>query len=86
MRVRNVGPNHNTIEHQGVNYLQSYESIIARWVDGERPLFSPHWDYSKTTMKYLGQFLNSNAKEIRQKFKDGEYVVGIDTEGNLLNG
>ena len=84
MKVTSHMANNQVIMQAGNKEIfQSYDSIIAIRENG-KILFSNHWDYSRTTMKYLGQFLNSNGKEIRAKFKSGEYKVSIDTDGNDL--
>lgn len=81
--VEQLANNQVIMEDGNKLIFQSYKSVIAI-KEGDKVTFSKHWDYSKTTMKYLGQFLNSNAKEIREKFKAEIYTVGIDVDGNLL--
>lgn len=57
--------------------FQSYESIIAVVVDGQVTLDKHFWDYSKTTIKYLKQFLGGTTKkEIIAKIDSGEYLLG----------
>lgn len=58
-------------------YFQSYRSIIAfKPCDGKIQLDETYWDYSRTTSKYLNQFLRvSGKKEIEQKIKAGEYEL-----------
>jgi len=67
-------------------YFQSYKSIIAK---AKRLDYKPenkyinqiyldinYWDYSRTTLKYLNQFLGtSSKKEIQEKIKSGEYIL-----------
>jgi len=56
-------------------YFQSYNKIIARW-DDKGVTLSEDYRYSKTTMKYLIQFLNRNSiKEVDKLVKDGVYKV-----------
>lgn len=66
-------------------YLQSYAVIVAarasrRYrINQDTPLIIldiQYWDYSKTTVRHIGQFLNLNAKEIRAKIKSGEIELG----------
>ena len=57
----------------GATVFQSYRTIIAMRRGGEVVLDEFYWDYSRTTMKYLGQFLGESAKEIRKKVAAGEY-------------
>ena len=58
--------------------FQSYDSIIAkkdRGFMGKVVLDSYYWNYSKTTLKYLKQFLgvNISKKEIEDRIKQGMY-------------
>jgi len=59
------------------NYVfQSYNSIIAKRnrETNKITLDSYYWDYSRTTLKYLKQFLNTNMskKEIQDAIESGE--------------
>ncbi len=58
-------------------YFQSYNTIIAhkRAKDGQVFLDSYYWDYSRTTSKYRGDYLNEYTAETRQKIKDKEYIL-----------
>ena len=58
-------PNQFIIEKNGCKYFQSYSTIIAK-IDknGVISLDREMWDYSKTTIKYLGVFLESQNIEI----------------------
>jgi hypothetical protein len=58
-------------------YFQSYRSIIAfKPCGGKTQLDEKLWCYSRTTSKYLNQFLRvSGKKEIEQKIKAGEYEL-----------
>ena len=64
--------NHFIINDSGVEYLQSYNSLVVK-KDENGVTLGKDWDYSRTTMKYVGQFLNENAKTIREKIKSGEF-------------
>ena len=55
-------------------YFQSYETLIAM-VDRGKVYLSPNWEYSRTTTKYLGNFLNCYVKDIREKLASGEYKI-----------
>lgn len=71
-----VVPNQFTIvDDEGVLYFQSYRSMIARVWQGIVQLDATYWDYSKTTMRYLAQFLETDAKTVRQRVKDGVYTL-----------
>ena len=59
----------------------SYETLIAEVVysRGKRDTYlsETYYDYSNTTMKYLGQFLNvdTGIKQIRENIRLGMYVT-----------
>lgn len=60
--------------------FQSYDSLIARVSIVEAPddlieLDRKYWDYSRTTSKYLGQFLGLPMAEIRKAVKAGEFQL-----------
>jgi len=57
-------------------YFQSYRSIIA-FVDkfGQIMLDEYYHDYSRTTSKYLTQFLGMNTKERRKAIKDKQIIL-----------
>ena len=64
-----------------IEYFQSYNIVIAKrdkfragiakrqiWLDTK-------WQYSRTTSKYLYQFLGMNRKEIEANIKNGSIIV-----------
>lgn len=60
--------------------FQSYRSRVCEIKNGVVTL-GRHWDYSKTTMKHLNEFLRQNgfynligAKAIREAIKNGEAI------------
>lgn len=57
----NEVPNQFTIYADGVNYFQSYQSMIAKY-DGTVLTLGHDWDYSDTTLKYLYIWLNNNCR------------------------
>lgn len=76
--------NQHIIETEEGQFFQSYDSMIAfKSNDGELSL-SMHWDYSRTTMKYLGQFAGLNAAEIRKGLKSGEIKTNLSIYGELV--
>lgn len=70
-------PNQFEIYTDDGAYFQSYRSVIAfKPCGGKIQLDEKYWDYSRTTSKYLNQFLRvSGKKEIGQKIKAGEYEL-----------
>ena len=63
------------IERGKSTYFQSYRTIIAKVTNGKTVLDRDAYDYSVTTMKYLGMFLGHNMKETREKIASGEYKL-----------
>jgi len=57
-------------------YFQSYRSIIA-FVDkfGQIMLDEYYYNYSRTTSKYLTQFLDMNTKERTNAIKDKKIIL-----------
>ena len=75
LRVENLAPNQTIIYAEGNEVLQSFDSRVAIiYTDGKIEL-GMDWDYSRTTMKYVGQFLNSDSKEIRENIKSGKWKL-----------
>ena len=80
-RSGNEVPNQFKIVNGAKIYFQSYNSMICK-IDTNKNLVSLdsfYWDYSRTTIKYLKEFLYSNAyygilstDEIRNKIKTKE--------------
>jgi len=53
----------------------SYDTLIAFTKEGQIYLTSK-WDYSRTTLKYLCQFLGvKSKKDIEQGIKEGKYLL-----------
>jgi hypothetical protein len=71
------------VDEHGIEYLQSYNSIIARKVlyamatgtEDTVELDEKYWNYSVTTSKYRNQFLNESTKETQAKIDSGEYEL-----------
>ena len=68
---------------KAIEYLQSYDSIIAKRHNdklvGEYfpfvELDKTYWNYSKTTSKYRNKFLGETTKETQAKIDSGEYTL-----------
>lgn len=71
-RVQVIAPNHTKISTIYGTYITSYNSTVA-FVPNDEPILylGEDWDYSRTTLKYLGQALNTNTAELRKRLKDG---------------
>lgn len=71
--------NQFNITTKNADYFQSYETVIAMEKDGITTL-SPEWKISKTTMKYLKNWLGaSSVKEIEKKIKQGLIIVSTNS-------
>ena len=71
----NKVPNQFIITDKGVEYFQSYRSIIAKKSEGKIYLDDYYWDYSTTTGKYRNEFLGEGIAETRKKIASGEYIL-----------
>ena len=74
--------NQYVIEDKGTRTFQSYDSTIATVNEHGVKLNKEYWDYSRTTLKYLAQFLRyetgqavNTKKDIETKIKSGEYKL-----------
>ena len=70
----------------GNRYFQSYTTLIAKMSQGEIVLDKNNWDYSRTTLKYLNQFLGvKSKKEIEKRIESGEYKLANLYSANNSN-
>lgn len=53
----------------------SYDSLIAYKLPNQKIVLTNYWDYSKSTTKYLSQYLGRNKQEIRQAIADFTYIL-----------
>jgi len=84
LKVKSFMANNQAILNDGDKVIfQSYESIIAVVENGQVSL-SDHWDYSKTTKKYLCKFLNNTVGEIKILIANGTYQLNIDVMGERI--
>ena len=79
MKVKNMEgrsgrpvPNQIEIKDGTRRIFQNYDSTIAITEGGKVILDRNKWDYSRTTCRYLAQFLGSPMAEIRKKIHSGE--------------
>ena len=54
-------------------YLQSYKTIVVHKHNNGDVFLDPNWDCSRTTMKYVTQFLGEPAALVRKKLRAGDY-------------
>ena len=76
VKISQFSTNHLTIESEYGVAFQSYDGVVAfeDYKTGKVYL-GKHWDYSRTTMKYLSKWLGANAKEIRNRLETGVYTL-----------
>lgn len=53
----------------GKSYFQSYNSLVALW-DGKKLTVGKDYDYSKTTAKYLKQWIDEEAWTVRRTLNE----------------
>ena len=80
MRVVNIANNQFEVYTDEGVYFQSYDSVVAfKPNDSEEKIrVGVDWDYSQTTMKYVGQFLGQNTAKTRRDIKDEVILVDYD--------
>ena len=81
MRVVNIANNQFEVYTDEGVYFQSYGSVVAfkpNNSEEEKIRVGVDWDYSRTTMKYVGQFLGQNTAKTRRDIKDEVILVDYD--------
>ena len=76
-RSGNPVANQFEVQTDDAIYLQSYSTVVARKrvVDGGVVIeLDPAWDCSRTTTKYVCQWMDMNSGEIRKRIKDGTFI------------
>ena len=80
MRVVDIANNQFKVYTDEGVYFQSYDSVVAFKPNSseEKIRVGVDWDYSRTTMKYVGQFLGQNTAKTRKDIKDEVILVDYD--------
>ena len=80
MRVVDIANNQFEVYTDEGVYFQSYDSVVAFKPNSreEKIRVGVDWDYSRTTMKYVGQFLGQNTAKTRKDIKDEVILVDYD--------
>ena len=80
MRVVVIANNQVEVYTDEGVYFQSYDSVVAFKPNSseEKIRVGVDWDYSRTTMKYVGQFLGQNTAKTRKDIKDEVILVDYD--------
>lgn len=58
-----------------ITAFYSYEQLITYKQENKPRVIIPKWDYSKTTIKYLSQYLGKNKAEIKQAIANFEFIL-----------
>ena len=86
MKIVNIANNQFELYTDEGVYFQSYDSVVAFKPNSseEKIRVGVDWDYSRTTMKYVSQFLGQNTSKTRKDIKDGIILVDYDLHiGNI---
>ena len=80
MRVVDIANNQFEVYTDEGVYFQSYDSVVAFKPNNseEKIRVGVDWDYSRTTMKYVGQFLGQNTTKTRKDITDEVILVDYD--------
>ena len=84
MKIKVIAKNQFLFYMDGKVFLQSYDSVVACKSVGEAPILYKDWDYSRTTMKYVGKFLSDvfnrhiTKKDIIKMEKEGKVIIKND--------
>ena len=76
--IETMAKNQVILSNGEYRLFQSYSSRIAKIDSDNKVSLSPHYDYSRTTMKYLKQFLGHGIDETRKRLKSGEYSLDLE--------
>jgi len=79
--------NHFVISKKaGTDYLQSYDSIVCKVVEGGTTTFGTDWDYSRTTLRHLKGFIGGNktTKELQHLVDVGLIEVSNNLKEEIL--
>ena len=79
--------NHFVISKKaGTDYLQSYDSIVCKVVEGGTTTFGTDWDYSRTTLRHLKAFIGGNktTKELQHLVDVGLIEVNNNLKEEIL--
>ena len=84
MKIKVIEKNQFLFCVEDKTYLQSYDSVVACKSDRGIPILYKDWDYSRTTMKYVGRFLSDvfnkriTKKDIIKMVKEGKVIIKND--------
>ena len=79
--------NHFVISKKaGTDYLQSYDSIVCKVVEGGTTTFGTDWDYSRTTLRHRKGFIGGNrtTKELQHLVDVGLIEINNNLKEEIL--
>ena len=68
------------IDDSGTSFLKSYDSMVCRIDKAGNITLGKNWDYSKTTSKYVGWFI----EEITGQKMNKGIIEKLIKQGNIL--
>ena len=72
MKVTPLANNQYQVNHQGAEWLVSYESNIVYTNKNGKVFLDPkYYDYSRTTAKYRNQYLGMTSKQVQENIDLG---------------
>ena len=75
-KIRPFVPNHNVISTAYGQYFTSYEStVVFKPNDSRITYLGLGWDYSRTTVKYVCQYLNMTPAELRKGLESDDFEI-----------
>ena len=88
LKVSNLQNNQYVIELGSNLYFQSYDTLIAKIDKKENITLSSYWNYSRTTSKWLYEFLRKYTRyynidrkqEVLKLIKDGKIKIVEELE------
>ena len=76
MKVEQIANNQFKVYTKEGVYFQSYDSVVAfKPYNNDKIRVGIDWDYNRTTMKYVGQFLGQNTAQTRRDILDGKIIL-----------
>ena len=59
----------------GLSAMYSYDTLITYKFQDKPRILTSDWDYSKSTTKYLSQYLGKNKAEIKKSIASFEFIL-----------
>lgn len=76
MNIQQIANNQFEVRTKEGRYFQSYDSVICKIDNNNRVTLGQDYRYSRTTMKYLIQFLGLDSiKEVDREVNAGNWAI-----------